>query len=218
MSTVIFDFDSTLVSVESLETILAPKLRADPERAAEIREITGHGMDGSLDFHESLSRRLALAAPTRDEVLAFGNRAIEWLTPGMDGLVGGLLERGITVRIASGGIREGILPLSEILGIAPEWVHAVTLDWDEMGVFMGIEEANPFTRSKAEGVRHLGCQWESPLISVGDGMTDYQLFREGLVDAFVAFTGHVRRRSLVEKGVPEARDVRELARILEGYL
>lgn len=57
-----------------------------------------------------------------------------------------------------------------------------------------------------------------PRIAVGDGMTDYHLFRDGFVNHFVVFTQHVRRTPVVATGAPEAPDVPALRLILEKWL
>jgi hypothetical protein len=45
-------------------------------------------------------------------------------------------------------------------------------------------------------------------------MTDYEPFRAGLVDHFIAFTANVRRASVVATGAPEARSAEDLRRFL----
>ena len=49
MATVIFDFDSTLITCETLEEVLKEKI-ADPERMQQIKEITEQGMSGKVEF------------------------------------------------------------------------------------------------------------------------------------------------------------------------
>ena len=218
MSTVIFDFDSTLITLESLEEILADQCRKQPGLEARIREITDLGMAGSIDFQQSLSRRLQLASPTLADVCAFGQRGIQLLTPGMRDLVSWLLDRGADVRIVSGGLREAIVPVALDLGIAADHVHAVSLLWDESGSFAGIDPDDPFSRSKSEGVSAWIKKTPTPRIAVGDGMTDYYLLRDGLVDHFVAFTENVRREAVTAVSKLEARDVASLRQLLENLL
>lgn len=53
----IIDFDSTFVSVESLDELAKIALRDDPSRektALEISRITALGMEGKLSFEKSL--------------------------------------------------------------------------------------------------------------------------------------------------------------------
>jgi len=218
MSTVIFDFDSTLVRCESLEEILKPKFVENEGLETQVREITNLGMAGQIDFRESLARRLALAAPSRKDVAAFAESGQTWLTDGMASLVSDLLARDVAVKIVSGGLREGILPLAQSLGIGPKHVHAVRLDWFPDGSLRGIDPNDGFSVSKLVGLKPLIDDWTSPRVAVGDGMTDYHLASHGLVDHFIAFTGNVRREEVVAQAVPEATHVPELKRILEKLL
>jgi D-3-phosphoglycerate dehydrogenase len=58
----VFDFDSTLTSVEGLDVLAEISLEGNPERAEivkEIQEITDLGIDGDISFTDSLSRRIA---------------------------------------------------------------------------------------------------------------------------------------------------------------
>ncbi len=218
MATVVFDFDSTLIDCESLEEILAVRLRERPELEQELRAITALGMEGALSFRESLARRLALAAPTLAEVKAFGLHAIARLTPGMAGLIADLRGRGVAVAIISGGLREAIVPCAHFLGLDDAAVGAVRLRFADDGSFLGIDPDDPFSLSKSLGASALSASWSRPRIAVGDGMTDLNLQRDGLVDHFIAFTQWARRAPVLASGAPEAADVATLTELIQELL
>jgi len=218
MGTVVFDFDSTLIRCESLEEILAPKCAARPGLEDEIRAVTAMGMEGRISFKESLARRLALAAPSRDEVAGFGREAIDLLTPGMAQLVADLRAAGHAVKIISGGLREAIVPVALHLGLRDEDVGAVALLFHNDGGFAGIDTQDPFSDSKSAGARPLCGTWPKPVVAVGDGMTDYHLHRDGLVDHFIAYTQWARRAPVLATGAPEASGVAALQELLEELL
>ena len=210
MGTIIFDFDSTLISEESLERILE---KHSPDKKKIIQAVTEEGLRGRIPFSESLARRLAIAAPTRAEVLEFGERAKQWMTSGINLVISEL--RDYEIHIVSGGIYESILPLAKELGIKELNVHAVTLNWNADGSFQSVNEENPFCRSKVEGCR--GLKWNSPVISIGDSFSDYQLYEKGLVDAFILYTEHFRCDELLGKGLQEARSSSELLEMILAY-
>jgi len=218
VATVVFDFDSTLVRCESLEEILAAGLVGRPDLAEKIRAITELGMVGKIPFGESLRRRLAIAAPRRDDVRRFGASAHRRLTPGVADLVAELRARRVGVSIVSGTARELMLPVAKRLGVPARRVHGVRPRWDADGRFLGLSDDDPFAKSKALGVAKIAPRWSRPRIGVGDGATDLELLRRGAVDHFVAFTQHARRKAILVPGVPEARDVAALRRILEDLL
>jgi D-3-phosphoglycerate dehydrogenase len=70
-TTYVFDFDSTLVRIETLEALADIALAGAPDAAAiraEVAALTDQAMAGDLPFGEALRRRLALLPLTRDHV------------------------------------------------------------------------------------------------------------------------------------------------------
>jgi D-3-phosphoglycerate dehydrogenase len=67
----IIDFDSTFVSVETLDELAKIVLENNPHKekiVKEISEITAAGMEGKITFPESLSKRLSLLPITKDAI------------------------------------------------------------------------------------------------------------------------------------------------------
>jgi phosphoserine phosphatase len=210
VATVCFDFDSTLIDRESLDEILAVRLREDEEAAARVRAITHRGMAGEFSFRESMERRLAIAKPSRALAEAFGEEAVAHLTPGMADLIAGL---DAEAWILSGGIEEALLPVAKHLGIPRDRVVATQVRW---GGVDGLELAR--CGPKEEAVADVCESWSRPRIAVGDGMSDYALLAAGCVDHFIAFTQHARREPVVATGAPEAHNVAQLTYLLESLL
>ncbi len=216
MATIIFDFDSTLIDCESLEEIL--KNRVDPERLKKIQEITNEGMSGTLDFSLSLEKRLEFAQIKLEDCQNFGHQAIHHLTQGMEQLIVNLRKSSIPVWIISGAIDEVLFPTANYLQIPLQQVAGVPLKWSVNGEYQGIDKTNLFSRSKWEGAKQFRSQWTSPIIAVGDSVTDFHLYEKGLVDYFIAFTQHVRRPALIQKQVIEASNVLILQQVMENLL
>ncbi|MHC4550052.1 MAG: HAD-IB family phosphatase [Planctomycetota bacterium] len=211
MATIVFDFDSTLVPCESLDELLARALAEQPERVAEIRAITEDGMEGRIPFRESVERRLALAQPTRAEAEELGTELESRIVPGMEELIQGLRAE---VWIASGGLREVLLPVAKRLGVSTRRVLGTRVSWSAAGLLERVVECG----GKVEQLQPRSAAWARPRIMVGDGMTDHAVFAEGLVDHFAAFTGIARREAVVATGAPEAASVRELEYLLASWL
>ncbi|MCE5316896.1 MAG: HAD-IB family phosphatase [Parachlamydia sp.] len=212
MATVVFDFDSTLVTCESMEEMARSKV--DAATLQEVQAITRHGMSGEIDFLASLKKRLSLVALTRDDCIHFAERAYHYLTPGMAQLIADLQAKGIAIWVVSGACREILLPIGRQLQIPEEHLLGINLKWSPEGGLAGIDEALPINRSKWEGAQAYSRSWTSPIIAVGDGVTDYALYEHGLADHFIAFTQNARRSALLDKGVAEARSVKQLRELL----
>ncbi len=217
MGSVIFDFDSTLVPVESLEEICARAPGATPEIRAELARITNAGMDGSMAFEESLRSRIALVPPRREHVAAVGAELARSPTAGASGTVSRLRANGHEAWIVSGGFRDLIQLVAEPLGIPEDRAWGVGTEWNDDGTLRGMID-DGFSRSKLEGIRRGGMVFARPAVGVGDGATDLALQDAGVVDHFVAYTEHVRRERVVERADYEARSMQELAAVLETLL
>ena len=95
----------------------------------------------------------------------------------------------------SGGIREAILPIATLLGIADADVHAVSVRFDASGQYSDFDMTSPLTTAtgKCSLAESLGLP--SRVLAMGDGATD--LAMRPAVDAFAAFTGFVARDPVV---------------------
>ncbi len=214
MATILFDFDSTLIRVESLDALLAGHLTS-PEQREALARINREGMEGERSFESSLLARLELARLTREEVTAFGEGAWRLLTDGMEELIGELHAQGHSLWIVSGAPLELLHPLALRLGIATERVRGIELRWDEGGELLGLAERNPVLEGKWRAVAGLSDGWERPRIGVGDGITDWELRERGCIDTFIAYSEHARREVVLERCDRSAESVEELRAILE---
>ena len=217
---IIFDVDSTLLSVESLDFAVARALASQPggkARADELAAITDKGMAGALDFRQSLEQRIAIAGLTRQDIMPASVALTELITPGMFELTGALREKGHGVFAVSGGFLELLGPALATLGFMPGDVRANRFTFDEAGVVTGFDRDNPLSRSggKAVAVRALKSLTDaSTAVMVGDGRTDFEAFADGAADAFIGFGGIVRREPVAAKAPAYAGSVDELAGLL----
>lgn len=219
---VVFDVDSTLLAVESLDFAVARALLSKPdgaERAARLSAITDQGMAGTLDFRASLEQRIAIAGLTRGAVEDASNALLEAITPGMVGLLT-RLRKDARVAAVSGGFVDLIAPALADLGFARGDIHAnefiFTHDGPDADV-NGFDRDNPLSRSggKAVVVRALkGDTGAAEAVMVGDGMTDYEAYAAGAADVFIGFGGVTERAPVREKAPAWAGDVETLARLL----
>jgi D-3-phosphoglycerate dehydrogenase len=211
--TLIFDFDSTLVRIETLEALADIALvgveGADSIRK-EIAAITDKAMSGELDFGAALKARLAMLPLTRDHVRALADRILDEGTPSVRRNLRFFNEHADHIYILSGGFREIIAPVAERLGIAPDRVLCNDLIYDAEGRVTGVDEANPLARENGKPVviRQLGLA--GPVVMVGDGWNDAEVKLAGAADRFYAFTEIARRDRVVAVADGEATSMDEL--------
>jgi|GEM_PF-4221782 len=197
----IFDFDSTLVRIETLEALAELALKDAPdaaERKARIAALTDDAMNGRIGFGEALKQRLDLLALRREHVEALTDRILDEATVSIRRNVDFFQRNAERIYILSGGFREVIAPLAERLGVAADHVLANDLIYDDEGRVTGADTTNPLSREngKPEVIRALGL--EGPVVMVGDGWTDAEVKIQGAADRFYAFTEIERRPKVIE--------------------
>lgn len=212
-ATYVFDFDSTLVRIETLEALADIALEGSPDAAdvrGEIARLTDQAMAGELGFGEALRRRLALLPLTRAHVQALADRILDEGTPSVRKNLAFFKANAARIVILSGGFREIIAPIAERLGVAPDRVLCNDLTYDADGRVTGVDAANPLSEAggKPQVIRAL--KLPSPIVMVGDGWNDAEVKLAGAADRFYAFTEIVRRPTVVEAADAETASIDEL--------
>jgi phosphoserine phosphatase len=177
---VVFDCDSTLARIEGIDELAGP-------HADEIRRLTEAAMQGQVALEEVYGRRLEIIRPTRARVEALGREYVDGLVPDARETVAALLWLGKTVRVLSGGLRPPVEAAAAALGIPPEDVGAVGIDFSEDGSYAGFERSSPLARSGGKPVVLGDWHLPRPALLVGDGATDLEA--RPAVDAFAAYMG-----------------------------
>ncbi|WP_100550523.1 HAD-IB family phosphatase [Caedibacter taeniospiralis] len=212
---VIFDFDSTLIAFESLELVMADLLQGDQHKIQQLEILTNAGMNGEIGFRESLEARLSIVKPSCQALHAFVAQYCPGaFTIGVEKLIQKLHANGVKVWIISGGFRELILPFAQVLNIPSAQVCAVNLNWNENGQFESLNNDNGFCDSKVMGVQRIREQLQGQTLIVGDGFTDYELFREGIAHQFIAYTEHVSRQQVLDVAPFYAQNITELSNLI----
>lgn len=179
---VVMDVDSTLIQDEVID-LLAERAGALTEVAA----ITERAMRGEIDFAESLRQRVALLAGLPVEVLQETAKRIR-LTPGARTLCRTLHRLGFRVCLVSGGFREVITPLAELLEV--DGLRANALEVRD-GVLTG-QVLGPIVdrQGKRQALEDFAREFDIPLartIAIGDGANDLDMLdAAGLGIAFNA--------------------------------
>ena len=191
-ASVVLDVDSTLCGIEGIDWLAA---RRGPEAGARIAELTDRAMNGDLALDAVYGERLGAVRPTRDDLAALAAAYASALAPGAEDAIARMRAAGRRIVLVSGGIRNAILPVAARLGIDETDVHAVNVLVDDRGAYETYDARSPMTT--AEGKRSVVAALELPrrLAAVGDGATDLAI--RPVADAFIAFTGYVRREPVV---------------------
>lgn len=202
LPTCIIDFDSTFVSVETLDELSRIALKDYPERekiAIEITRLTNAGMEGAMDFPTSLVNRFALFNPTKkdiDEVVVYLRNHI---TTSIKKNSTFFKKNHKKIYIISGGFREYIWPIVKEFGITEDHVLANTLMYDKKGAINGFDKTNMLAQVDGKVKAVTSLHLTGDICVIGDGITDYQIKEQGKADTFFAFIENIARKSVVAK-------------------
>lgn len=197
----IFDFDSTLVSFETLDELANISTAQEPNRDAIIQEIhalTQQAMEGRLSFHESLKLRLSLLKPTRAHLGQLSSQLLQHLTPSILRNKKFFQEFSENIYIISGGFIEIIHPVAKILGIPLSHCYANRFIYDYEGNIIGIDEQNLLAHDQGKANQLKQLKLSNRAIVIGDGFTDYEMKALGVADSFFCFTEVVKREKVIQ--------------------
>lgn len=198
----IIDFDSTFTQVEALDVLGEISLKNDPKRDEKlkaIKDITDLGMEGSLNFRESLERRLEILEANRSQIALLIEALKEKVSKSFQRNKEFLEEHAPNIIIISNGFKDFITPIVGEYGIKPDNVFANEFIYDESGKIIDFNRENILSKNggKPETIKNLNL--EGDIYVIGDGYTDYEIKASGMANKFYAFTENVARPKVTSK-------------------
>ena len=216
---IIFDMDSTLLSIECLDAVIHTALSAqlEPEAITEAMEAVDaemvKGMEGGALLEETIPARIHIAkhlgAPVRPEHFAIVAAQVQntLTTTIVDALVAECSADGVgpvTISVVSGGPQQcvdaAVLQLSTRLSEVPGSSHI-----QGIGNEIHVTEDGSFDtkqshirNSKVETIRELTSD-ATRTIMVGDGSTDYEVYAVGAARYFIGVGFWVARPYIFDR-------------------
>lgn len=190
--TVLLDVDSTLSGIEGIDWLAA---RRGPEIARAVAGLTAQAMTGERLLNDVYGARLELVRPTAAEVGMLAEAYRENAAPGAADAIERMRSEGVHIAAITSGIRDAVEPFAARLGIPVEDVHAVSLEFDADGSYRTFDTSAPLVVHGGKRIVAESLALSHPVLAVGDGITDAEI--RPAADAFAAFTGFVRRESIL---------------------
>ena len=197
----VFDFDSTLVQVESLPELARISLRHHPRRAARIAEvehITELTANGQMSMAEGIALRIELLNAHQKHLESLIRVLKRSLTPSVKRNRAFFKKYRDRIFVASNGFQEFVLPVVESLGIPRKNVFANSFLLDDEGFIVGFDSRNPLIHQDGKARVLKNWHLEGDVYVVGDGYSDAKMRESGFATRFYAFTENVRREAVVE--------------------
>lgn len=189
---VVFDVDSTLVSIEGLDYLA--KLKGLENQ---LTQITKLAMNGDLSMRDAMVRKMSALSPSIDDLTIMGNAYTKNLVPGVIETIKILQLRGIKTWIITGNFQPAVGILAEKLSIPLNQIICNKIFHDINGNYLGFDTDNPLSNNM--GKRKIIEDNKDRLgetCFVGDGNTDLET--RDVVDLFIGFGGVVLRKKVKE--------------------
>jgi D-3-phosphoglycerate dehydrogenase len=209
----IIDFDSTFVTVEALDELanIALKHNPDKEKITEkIRTLTSLGMEGKLSFPESLAQRLKLFSATKEDIRKLVSFLKKNITPSVTQNSIFFTSFPEHIYIISGGFKEYIIPVVKKFGIREDHVLANTFIFDKTDSITGFNKNNLLAQEEGKVKQIISLGLQGKVYVIGDGITDYQIREKNQAEKFFAYTGNVKRDTVVKKADYHVQNFDEL--------
>ncbi|RUO57325.1 phosphoserine phosphatase SerB [Pseudidiomarina insulisalsae] len=164
---VVFDMDSTLITIECIDELAALVGKKD-----QVSVVTEAAMRGELDFAQSLRARVELLAGVKQQQLAQLFQPIP-LSQGARQLVQWLHDKGWYAAVVSGGFTWFTEQLAREINLDAQ--QANRLLWHNAMLTGEVAEPIVDAASKARFLQELAQRWSIPLantVAVGDGAND----------------------------------------------
>lgn len=204
---VFFDCDSTLSTIEGIDELA--KLKGKEWR---VGLLTQKAMDGELDLSEVYGKRLEAIKPTRGQLKAIEERYWETQVEDAQAVIDALKFLNKQVFIISGGLAEPVRGFGKRLGVSPENIRAVELEYNQLSgewwkyhdpqtqngqTYLDYNEGPlTVTSGKPDIIRELSAGKHGRRLMIGDGSSD--LATRDVVDLFIGFGGVVSREKVRE--------------------
>ena len=214
----VLDFDSTIVSIETLDYIAEISLKDDSKRnevLKKIKNLTDAGMAGGISFESSLKKRLDLLNLNYRHIIEISKSIQSFITPSILKNTDWIKENADRIYIFSGGFKEIIKDAVTKLDLHEGHIFANEFIYDNEGNILGVDMNNPFSQSNGKIIQADLLEMVSPLIVVGDGNTDAEMKKLEINVSFIAFTENVLRESVVKKADIVAESFDDVIRFVE---
>jgi len=197
----VFDFDSTLTSVEALDVLAEISLVNNSKKDEiinEIVEITNLGIDGRISFTESLEKRIQLLNAKKSDLPILINQLRKKVSISIERNKEFFENFSDDIYVISCGFKEFIDDIVKDYNIPTERVFANTFEYDDNDIIVGFDSNNVLSthNGKIECLKNLDLEGEIQVI--GDGYSDYVTKEAGVADTFFAYTENISREKTIE--------------------
>ena len=190
---ILFDLDSTLVSVEWCD-ILAEWKWVGPQ----VAHITKQTMDGEMDFDTAFPKKLEMIAPSLEELDRLWDHLTNYIHPEWKTIIPQLCAQGHHVGILSQWYTRSSLSVASILTLPSDRVFAINFHHADDGDFKSLAMSQDlmYHYGKKRTIDTLRKNYpHDPIIFIGDSVGDMEA--GAYADLFIWYTWVIARPKMV---------------------
>jgi phosphoserine phosphatase len=188
---VLFDIDSTLVSIEGLDHLAQKKGVGE-----NVVELTKRSMNGEIPVEQAMQEKMKLIAPSEEDMKQLSREYLAHMVADAKEVIHELKQAGIRVGILTGNFYPAVIPIAEHLGIDLQNVFANNIEFNPDGSYKGYKENNALMHSegKAKVIENLRRK-NRHITHIGDSKGDL----DAGADRFIGFGGVVVRDAVLKE-------------------
>jgi len=211
----LIDFDSTFVSLESLDIISKLSIKNDDASIKKINKITNLAMKGEISFSKALSQRLKMLSINKKHlekaIIKLDNNISTSFIDNKDFFKNNCNN----IFIISGGFKELIFPIVKNFKINYNNIYANEFVFNNNDEICGIDKNNLL--SKDQGKVEVAKSISGTNIIIGDGYTDYEVKKYNAAEVFIQFVENINRTNLNSKADIIANNFKDIITFIKKY-
>ena len=197
----ILDFDSTIITAESLDILSEISLDKNKNKKSvisKIKYLTNLGMEGEISFQESIQKRISLLEANKSHIRTLSENLIDFISPSFLKNKEWISKYNESIYVISGGFRDTLLKTCNELNIKSGNIFGNSFQYDSFDYICGIDNNNYLskTNGKVHQIQALGIN--NKIIAVGDGKTDAEIKNIGENVTFLGYTENIARTYVVD--------------------
>jgi len=188
----LIDFDSTFVTVETIDEI--SKISCEKESIEKIEEITIKAMEGRTSFQEALSKRIKIINANKNHVKKIKKLLKNKISPTFNLNKEFIINNSDNFYIISGGFKEIIFDVVKDFGIKEKNIFANDFIYDKNNNIINVNRNNLLSKNRGKVLASEKIKGYN--IAIGDGFTDFEIKKFNKAKKFIQYTETINRKNI----------------------
>lgn len=211
---ILFDLDSTLVSVEWCDILAERKWVGQ-----KVSHITQQTMNGEMDFDTAFPKKLEMISPSLDELDRLWQYLTQYIHKDWIDIIDSFHSRWYKIGILSQWYTRSTISVAKILNIPSDRVFAINFIHTEDGWFKSLDMSQDlmYHNGKKKTIEMLYTQYpEQNIVFVGDSVGDMEA--GDTADLFIWYTGVIARPKVVEQCTTIASIPSDVVSLIDTFI